>query len=366
MAAEDLATWPIYSCDDHLDWNAVPPLLWETYLPNDLRERGPRVVERDGRPVWVVGDQQIGVSGKPAMDRFTKFAAEGVEDDGFRPSTPELRLADMDRDGIHASVIYGPSILGLPIDDQVLKAHVWRAWNDWAAKEFNGYAPERLSILPVIPTDTPASAAAEVERCAGLGHRGALLYVHEIDCGDPIWDRVWAAAADTSLPISFHIGKGTSRLTPVQRSWRTPAFSSVAPVQADEPLAAMVFGGALERNPGFTLVLAECGVGWLPYFVARMDAQFEKWRGFAEDHDLETRPSEIVARQVKATFEEEPLGPQLIPLLGADIFMWASDYPHPDSSWPRSMEAIHHALGTLPVEDRKKVTADTCKALYRF
>jgi len=77
-------------------------------------------------------------------------------------------------------------------------------------------------------------------------------------------------------------------------------------------------------------VLAEAGIGWVPYIVERMDACAAKHLGAAQDYRLEAKPSEIFRSQVLVTFEEEPLGPQLIPLLGPDNFMWASDYPHGD------------------------------------
>ena len=67
-----------------------------------------------------------------------------------------------------------------------------------------------------------------------------------------------------------------------------------------------------------------------------------------------------------ATFEEEALGAQLIPLLGADSCMWASDYPHTDSTFPNSLHAIEEALGALSAADRRKVTATNCARLYGF
>ena len=47
-------------------------------------------------------------------------------------------------------------------------------------------------------------------------------------------------------------------------------------------------------------------------------------------------PSELFRRHVMATFEEEEMGAQFIPLLGTDACMWASDYPHTDSAFPNS------------------------------
>src|SRR4029077_15959166 len=85
-------------------------------------------------------------------------------------------LADMDRDGIEASVIYGP-ITGLThgaMRDVELRHACHRAYNDWAG-EFNAPAPRRLCVLALLPADDPATAAAEVERVAALGLRGVQV-----------------------------------------------------------------------------------------------------------------------------------------------------------------------------------------------
>lgn len=359
-----MTTTEIYSCDDHLDLWTMPSDVWEKHLPAALRERGPRVVEKNGRSVWVADDRIIGPSG--GMGDFSAVARAGIDDDPLRPSDPVRRLLDMDLDGISASVIYGPTaLISLRIDDVELKEAVFRAFNDWAA-DFNRHDPARLALLPALPTHSPAAAVAELERVADLGHRGALISVFDFDCGDPEWEPLWSAAADTGLPLSFHLSGGTSRLQYVEGSWKRPAYATVVPMQLDEPLVAMVFSGALERNPGMRLVLAESGVGWIPYVVTRMDLEFEKHGAAVEDYKLQSRPSEIFARQVWATFEEEPNASEIIPLLGADRFMWASDYPHPDSTFPHSAKAIEESLGRLSDSDRELVVAGNCAALYGF
>jgi predicted TIM-barrel fold metal-dependent hydrolase len=190
--------------------------------------------------------------------------------------------------------------------------------------------------------------------------------VFDIDAGEPEWDRLWSAAEETGLPISFHIRGGTSsKLSYRIGKWQSAAFASLLPMQLDEPLAVMMFSGALERHPGFKLVLAESGIGWLPYFLARMDLE---WRALRENLDFATQlaPSELFRRQVMATFEEDALSAQLIPLLGADSCMWASDYPHTDSTFPNSMAAIEESLGSLSAIDRTKITATNCARLYGF
>jgi predicted TIM-barrel fold metal-dependent hydrolase len=237
----------LYSCDDHLDIFNVPRDLWERRLPQRYRERGPRVIERKGHFLWMVGDRTMGPSGSAAVP--SALSRVDVEDDGFRPSNPKLRMEDMERDGIHASIVYGPAALfAFPIDDPEHMRAALCAWNDWAAEEFNAYLPDRLNALPFLPTDSPAAAVEELQRCAARGHRGAILSPFEANVGDPAWDALWAAAAEAQLPLSFHIGGG-SRIRPLEGGWRIPAYASIAPVQMDEPLAVMVFSGAL-RAPG--------------------------------------------------------------------------------------------------------------------
>ncbi len=354
----------IYSCDDHLDMNAVPPQLWQERVPARFRGATPRVVEQRGQKLWVVGDRPFGVSGRYTGGIQSAIDRAGVADDGFRSSDPKLRLEDMQRDGIWASLVYGPSALfRYPIEDPEASQWALRAWNDWAAECFNAHAPERLLALPELPMDSPEVATAELERCAGKGHRGVGINGFATDLADRAWDSLWAAAEEVGLPVSFHIGGGT-RLDPRKGGYSIAAFAAIAPMQMDELLSILVFAGVLERHPKLRVVLAESGVGWLPYFVARMDATFEKHCAPHPEYSIRTLPSELFRRQVFATFEEEPLGPALIPLLGPDNFMWACDYPHPDSTWPESRKAIDHALGSLGEDAIRKVIGENCRSLY--
>ena len=362
------ATTTIYSCDDHLDLSAVPPAVWQSRLAPGDAGRGPRVEERDGKAIWVCEDRVIGRSGMNVRNETAKslsaIGRAGIDDDGFRAGTPKLRLEDMDRDGLQASVIYGPLALGFSIEDPQLEAASYAAWNDWAVEEFNAVAPDRLCVLAFLPSHSPEAAAAELERCAAIGHRGAIIDVFTIEAGDPGWDRLWSAAEETGLPISFHLKDGTwSGLRYRLGRWQSAAFATVLPLQLDEPLATMVFCGALERHPRLRLVLAESGIGWLPYFLARMDLE---WANLREklDYAPQLAPSDLFRRQVMATFEEDALGPELIPLLGPDCCMWASDYPHTDSTFPHSREAIEATLGTLADGDRRKIIATNCAQLY--
>jgi predicted TIM-barrel fold metal-dependent hydrolase len=353
----------IYSCDDHLDIHSVPPDLWTSRLPTRLRDRGPRVEARDGQRVWVVEDTAFGVSGLRPNGPTSAIARAGLDDDGFRAGDPVRRLADMDRDGIDGSVIYGPFVVPPRIDDAELRVAVYAAWNDWAA-EFNGRAPERLSVLARLPAHDAVAAAAELERCAALGLRGALFDVFAGDIRDPSWDRLWAAAAAARFPISFHLGEGFWLLQYSPTTWQAPATTAVSPLQLDEALATMVFSGALTRHPDLRIVLAEIGLDWLPYLLHRFDHEWGKYRGGRLDVELAEPPSELFRRQVFVTFEEEH--PDAVARLGPGNCMWASDYPHADSTFPDSQAAIAHALGSLSDADRALVVGGNCARLYGF
>lgn len=358
----------IISADDHMDMHVLPPALFQERLPRALRELGPRVERTERGDFWMVEDRVVTSSGSQRGSGIVwAFEKAGLPDGGgFRPADPALRLADMDLDGVHAQVIYGPP-LGLPGADPALKLACARVYNDWAS-EWNAYDPERLCLLAYLPTQSPQAAAEEAERIAKLGHRGAVLGVFEsgVPVFDPVWEPLWAVAGEARLPLSFHFGGGTRMISSRPFSWMMPAYVSCLPLQLDEGLAAMIFCGALERNPGLRLVVAECGIGWLPYFLWRMDLMFDTYNSQTRDYALRRRPSEIFREQVFVTFQEDPVGVPLIAKIGVDNVMWASDYPHPNSTFPESRRAVDE-LGALAGEEvARKVAGANAARLYRL
>jgi len=357
----------LVSCDDHMDISTLPPDLWSERLPARLRTSGPRVEDTPNGRYWVVSDTPIWRSGGVDARFPNAIVRAGIEDDGYRPSNPTLRLADMDRDGIEASVIYGP-ITGLTpasMRDPELRHACYRAYNDWAAT-FNATDPRRLCVLALLPADDPSAAAAEVEHVATLGHRGVQLGHFETSTPihDRAWEPLWAACAETGLPLSFHLIGGTYLVHINPGSWEMAAFAAVAPMQLDEVLAAVVMSGILERHPRLRVVLGESGIGWIPYVLERMELELDKYASRTRDHRPAVRPTELFRRQVYVTFEEDRLGIRLIPEIGADNVMWASDYPHPDSTFPHSRREIAETFRDVDPAVTRKVVAENCARLY--
>ena len=168
----------LISCDDHMDLSQLPADLWTTRLPASLLDRAPHVEERDGQAVWVCDGKVWGRwdgkppatgSARPIKALYNAFDRAGIHDPSARrPAVAELRLADMDRDGVATQVIFGP-IFQISTDDPVLRAACYRVYNDWLL-DFCKAAPDRLIGLPMLP-ETPEGALAELERREGQGRR---------------------------------------------------------------------------------------------------------------------------------------------------------------------------------------------------
>ena len=175
----------VMSADSHMDLIYLPPDTFTSRMPSTWRDRAPRVVERDGRKVWVSGDAVLGPWGVYGPGVTGGRRGRILADAGFasgtqtRPSNPAERRQDQERDGVEAEIIYG--IIGISrglfthsgIADHETLAAVYRAYNDYIA-DFNRSAPGRFFGLGCLPNHDARAAADEVRHCAELGLRGGV------------------------------------------------------------------------------------------------------------------------------------------------------------------------------------------------
>ena len=365
-------SYQFVSCDDHMDLNYLPANLWEARLPAAFRDRAPNVVETPTGPVWFREGQRWGYYGSRTaagmVSRFTNFGIpEEMEPGVFRASTPRYRMEDMDRDGVYAQVIY--NLLGWAFEDQQLKAECLKAFNSWLAEDFCKENPDRLVGLAFLPCHEPQAAIDELERVVKMGLRGAVfdVFASATPIFDDSWEPFWAAAADSTAVISVHIGGGfhtLSRAAGTPKLWRTPASAAITCMQLDEVVSSVAFSGILERHPRLRLVLGESGIGWVPFVLERLEFEYDNYYDAMKDDRPGVRPTEIFRRQMYVTFQEEKLGVQLIPHIGEDNVMWASDYPHPDGTFPESREAVEKIFAGIDSGIKRKVTRDNAADLY--
>ncbi len=171
-----------------------------------------------------------------------------------------------------------------------------------------------------------------------------------------IYDPFWAAAQELNIPISLHLvtgrkvpkikdGKAAQAMPSEQDAPRvlSKGFSRAYMTALHEiqcTFIDIILGGVLERFPNLKMVSAENDTGWLPHFLYRLDHAFEKFGPMSEDSPLKLKPSEYVHRQLWATFQDDPVGPTTYKFFGEDNYMWASDFPHSDCTWPHSREVV--------------------------
>jgi predicted TIM-barrel fold metal-dependent hydrolase len=385
-----MASMRVISADSHA---MEPADLWTSRLDSKLRDKAPRVVSTSKghlfsapgvRPFPVAGGFGIGKSG----DDLKQHLKKGYE--AARPSgwDPAERLKDQDIDGVSAEVIYttlGMSLFGL--DDAELQQACFSAYNDWV-NEYASYNRKRLYPIALISLEDVSAGVRELTRCAKLGLRGAMIWgspPREKPYFSADYDAFWAAAQELGMPLSLHVVTGKKQNQakakpggPPDRSMldsddgggRGPAnfllnaMGAVHSVQ--KSLQQMIFGGVFDRYPALKIVSAENDSGWVAHFMYRLDHVHEKFGAMFDKVGLKLKPSDYVRRNVWVTFQDDMIGPMTHRFFGEDNYMWASDFPHADSTWPDSLKVIAKDFEGIPEPVTRKMVADNAAKLYRM
>ncbi|HEY5252879.1 MAG TPA: amidohydrolase family protein [Acidimicrobiales bacterium] len=371
------STWLI-SSDSHI---VEPPDLWSARAPD--AERLPRVVsEEDGDWWYIDGRKTMSFLGiQPGM-RFdkdpTKLRISGkfaeVSPAAFDPGA---YLTANEGDGVWGTVIYpseGLVLFSVPSTEVVTEA--MRIYNDWIA-DFCSHDTTRLKGIAMVNVDEPAAAAEELRRCHALGLAGALITV-----APPAWlpyrsrelDPFWATASELGMPLSLHTA--TDRADPKSAPPRLdvqnapPSLFVTMDYQVRRALADLIFSGVFERHPGLRVGTVEHELGWIPFFLSQLDytytdrpARGPEWKRFADPDRL---PSEFFRSNCFASFQEDGIGLRLTDLIGVETLMWGSDYPHTESTFPRSREVLARILHGVPGDDAYRIVNANAAGLYRF
>jgi uncharacterized protein len=178
------------------------------------------------------------------------------------------------------------------------------------------------------------------------------------------YDALWAAAQDLQLPLSLHIVTGMGDESRVDFTAAAVRYMHMIH-EVQRSISQLVLGGVLERFPSLQIVGAECDIAWLPHWMQRMDHANAKF-GALMDVALTMQPSDYVRRQVWVTFMDDAAGAANLEAIGPDAFMWGSDFPHTDSTWPNSQAVIDKNLAGIPDWVSRKVLHDNAAALYRI
>ena len=377
----------LISGDNHIDLTYCPPDLWSSQAPAKWKLLVPRVEELEDGCHWFVDavDRGMWNGVGPGFLPYTKGVFAHIDEMkalGFewgnhrgvtpRPTTPELRLADLDRDGVEKEIIYGCLMINDLIASGEQRAWANSIYNTWAADFARRSDPNRVFPLAIIPNNDPKDAAAEVRRCAKMGLRGGDLAFKRMSL--PIyhrdWYALWEAAAECQFPISFHSTGFKGLRTPdtpqmekeYMVQWRL-VRSALFQLDTMEVLVSIIASGACEEYPNFKFVLGESGVTWLPYVFDRLDTEYED-RGRALGFKL--KPSDYFHRQGYVTYQQDQYLEPIVPLVGEDNIIWGADYPHPDCLWPNSRVILQKNLSAISETVRRKITHDNVAKLYNL
>lgn len=357
-----------------------PPDLWQRYIDPEFKDQAPRgltdrvgdlaMVHPDGTP-WgrnpanLRGGTQYPPTGRDFERNQLRF--KPYADAGW---TGEVQLGAMDEEGIDVAVIYpsrGLFALTIPDMEPRLAGAVARAYNDWL---YDFCAPDRKRILGagmISPFDIE-DAVSEARRCVkDLGFRGVFLRPNIINgrnWHDPYYEPLWSTLEELEVPVGFHEGT-TSALPNVGSQFGTNnmlnhVFSH--PVEQMLTAASFCGGGILERHPNLRAAFLEGNCSWIPFLLWRLDEHVERI-GDVHAPELTMAPSEYFKRQCFASVEpdEEPVK-YVIDYIGNERLVFSTDFPHPDSRFPGSIEKFLEL--EITDQDKRKILWDNCAQYY--
>jgi predicted TIM-barrel fold metal-dependent hydrolase len=343
--------------------------LYQERLPEKFRENGPRVIDGPDGSFWFWEGKRRresaeGSSNAALLKRF--YPTANVAPGALPPTTPSILLEHMDMSRVYASVFYSDT-RKWAFDDMEMRLAVTRVYNDYVM-ELNAEAPERLMLLPQIPTYNAAAAATEARRLIAKGAKAVEFHVFDLETpifsGD--WDETFDVVSEAGVPLCTHIGDGAGVPYPPNTRGSSFAHFSIAPFSIAKYIPQFVFTGAFERCPNLQVSVAECRIGWLPFLFSWMDRQVEI-RPPDPTIKLSLKPTEYVRRNMTFTFEEDKLGANMIQYdwsMLKDCAIWGSDYPHEQGTWPDATDMLDTMLSGLTTEEKRYVTCDHAAKIF--
>ena len=284
-------------------------------------------------------------------------------------------MKDMDADGVDVGILY-PTV-GLPLyhvrENEALTA-IFRAYNDWLV-EFCQPFPDRLKGIGMLNVDDVQGGIDELTRCAKMGMAGAMIsnYPNEDHSYDsPEYEPLWATAQDLGMPIGLHTGTPRPGSSQDKKKDSVGKLKPSAMATGDHwmriSVGDIIFSGVCERYPKLQIGAVEAELSWVPFWLNRMDYTYTQrvgrpyWYHFKED----MLPSEYFYRNVFVGFQEDALGVRNRDVIGVDNMQWGSDYPHWESTFPRSRQILEEILADCTEEEKAKIAGGNAARVYNL
>jgi predicted TIM-barrel fold metal-dependent hydrolase len=371
----------VISADCHL---LEPRDIYETTLRARLGDRTPRVERRvtsDGTPydAWMYGNLEMGSPAALAAPaaRFEdpeNFKTVGLWEDIDRAAyDPEEFVHGLDLDGVWGGLVQpGQGLAWYRIPDAHDLSLIFAVANDFLA-EFCATYPDRLRGVACLNVDEVDVAVGELQRSAQRGMAAAFIPAHprwEQRYIDPAYDPLWAAAQDLDMTLLLHIATNRPGIPGNTTEVRDIGAADRSTVShwVQRSLTDMIFGGVLDRFPRLRVGSSEHEAAWVPHWLNVMDYTYRERpfyrRGWLAAEGM--LPSDYWRRNMFAVFMEDPLATKLRAEIGIDNLLWGNDYPHQESTWPRSQEFLDRFFRDVPEEQRTKIVFENAARLFKF
>jgi predicted TIM-barrel fold metal-dependent hydrolase len=367
----------LVSVDDHV---VEPPHLFETHLPAKWQPVAPRMTRRDdGSDVWLYEGKELvniglnAVAGRPPDE----YGMEPTSFEEMRAGCYDIdqRVRDMDANGVLGSMCFPsfPQFCGQLFSraqDKELGLVMLQAYNDWHVDEWCGSYPGRFIPLGLPPIWDPELMAKEVHRLAAKGCHAITFSEDPAKLGWPSlhsehWDPFYKACVDEGTIIALHIGSSSS--IPTLEEAPIDVMITLTPMNLFQTAANLIWSPALKRFPDLKFALSEGGIGWLPYFLERIDYVYERHRFWTNQQFGDMLPSQKARENFTFCFIDDKAGIANRELIGVDNITWECDYPHSDSSWPNAPEAFaKHFDDTVSQEDVDKISHLNAMKAFRY
>ncbi len=361
---------PIISADSHI---TEPPNTYVDFIDPKFRDRAPHMVrdERKGDLFMIDGLSRpvpmglIAAAGKPANE-LTAFGVkfEELHRGGW---DPEARMADQDRDGVAAEIIY-PTVGMLLCNhkDYDYKKACFDAYNQWIAVYCSAH-PDRLIGTGQTAMRSVEEGIADLRRIKDLGLKGVMMpgnpQVEDYDSA--IYDPFWEAAIDMGMPLSFHILTSRDDVVGRARGPKLNSFMSI--IRGNQDIIGMlILSGVFERHPKLKVVCVEADAGWVPHYMYRMDHAYDRHRYWLTAGAISKMPSEYFRENIYLTFQDDWVAFKMKDMCNFRRLMWANDFPHSDSTWPWSQELLKKHTADLTEEEKNQILHDNVAELYHL
>jgi predicted TIM-barrel fold metal-dependent hydrolase len=353
----------IFSADSHI---REPNTIFQEGLPASLRDRAIRAVHEEGVIAVRSGEQVI-------YQVRVRKAGEGDLAQSKRKGASNLvgRIEDMELDGVDAEICFPELALWTyKLADPELEFATTQVYNDWN-NDFLKDHLDRFVRCGVLPVRDLKNTVFELKRLAGMGYNAAMLPVVTAEgvtrYQDEAWDEVFNLAGELGIVFVMHTGTGLDNVITVRGPGGAVINYSRQMNDAVDAVMALTAGGVLDRNPKSQIALIESGASWLAAVAERMDEVYEAHAYFVRPK-LSVKPSEIVKRQVSASFQHDRACVMSRAVTGTKPLLFATDYPHAEGTFMTTKDVVAHLFDGIDITEEEKadILGMNAARLFKF